>query len=71
MTFARLRELLDETDGNLGAHLKKLEESGYIRVRKEFEDRKPVSWYSLTARGGGAVKSHLSALEELLGGAKR
>ena len=71
MSFSRLKTLLDETDGNLGAHLKKLEEAGYIRVRKEFADRKPVSWYGLTTKGETATRAHLEALEELLQGAER
>ena len=34
--FTYLRDLLDVTDGNLGAHLRKLEEAGYIAVNKTF-----------------------------------
>lgn len=66
MAFTRLRDLLDETDGNLGAHLRKLEDAGYIRVRKEFVDRKPISWYMLTDAGQRALRSHLDGLEALL-----
>ena len=32
--FTYLRDLLQVTDGNLGAHLRKLEEAGYISVNK-------------------------------------
>ena len=35
LTFTRLKELLEETDGSLGAHLRKLEDSGYLQVDKE------------------------------------
>ena len=70
MTFSRLRELLAETDGNLGAQLSKLEEAGYLAVKKEFVDRKPTSWYSLTAKGRRALKTHLAALEQVLKSAK-
>jgi len=66
MTFSRLRELLQETDGNLGAQLRKLEDVGYLAVKKEFTDRKPVSWYTLTDRGRQALKTHLKALQQLL-----
>src|SRR5580658_1101093 len=69
MTFTRLRDLLKETDGNLGAQLRKLEEAGYVNVRKEFNDRKPVSWYSLLPAGRGALRSHLKALESLINAA--
>ncbi|HEX4795065.1 MAG TPA: transcriptional regulator [Humisphaera sp.] len=70
MNFTRLRELLDETDGNLGAQLRKLEEAQYIDVRKEFMDRKPVSWYALSTKGRQALKAHLRALEAVIKSAK-
>ena len=66
LSFTRLRELLTETDGNLGAQLKKLEDSAYIAVSKEFVDRKPVSWYAITAQGKSALKGHLRAMETLI-----
>src|SRR6266496_1253110 len=34
LSFSRLKELLSETDGNLGAQLRKLEEAGYVIVDK-------------------------------------
>ena len=70
LTFSRLRTLLDETDGNLGAQLRKLEEAGYVSVSKRFEERKPQSWYALTAGGRKALKGHLHAMEALLGAVK-
>ncbi|MGD0461112.1 MAG: transcriptional regulator [Tepidisphaeraceae bacterium] len=66
INFSTLRGLLKETDGNLGAQLRKLEEAEYIAVKKEFQDRKPVSWYSLTPTGRRALKSHLAALETVV-----
>jgi DNA-binding MarR family transcriptional regulator len=69
MNFTRLRELLGETDGNLGAHLRKLEEAGYVEVRKEFAERKPVTWYEITTAGSKALRAHLGALETLVNSA--
>ncbi len=66
LSFTRFRDLLGETDGNLGAQLRKLEEAGYVSVKKEFLDRKPVSWYSLTPVGRKKLKMHLKGLESLL-----
>ncbi len=66
MNFSRLKELLEETDGSLGAHLLKLEREGYLSVRKEFRDRKPVTWYSLAKRGKEALDSHLGSLSRLI-----
>ena len=67
LTFSRLRALLEETDGNLGAQLRKLEEADYVSVSKRFEERKPQSWYTLTTSGRKALKGHLQAMEALLG----
>jgi DNA-binding MarR family transcriptional regulator len=66
LSFSRLKALLTETDGNLGAQLRKLEEAGYVTVKKEFENRKPVSWYALSTAGRAALKEHLRGLESLI-----
>jgi DNA-binding MarR family transcriptional regulator len=66
MSFTRLRELLKETDGNLGAQLRKLEDAGYLTVKKQFAQRKPITWYSLSAAGRKALKRHLDALRDVL-----
>jgi DNA-binding MarR family transcriptional regulator len=66
MNFVRLRDLLKETDGNLGAQLRKLEDAGYLSVRKEFHERKPITWYSISRTGMAALKNHLSAMESLI-----
>ena len=68
LSFRRLRDVLDETDGSLGSHLRRMEEEGYVAVRKEFVDRKPVSWYRLTAKGRAALQRHVEGLERLLAG---
>ena len=66
MDFTSLRELLDVTDGNLGAHLRKLEDAGYITVKKEFVERKPRSFISATAEGRKIFQEHVAALEAIL-----
>ena len=66
MSFSRLKELLDETDGNLGAQMRKLEEAGYVSVKKEFQQRKPVTWYSLTEQGRAALREHLDAMDVIV-----
>ena len=35
ISFSWLKQALGETDGNLGAHLRKLENSGYVIARKD------------------------------------
>ncbi len=67
--FTWLREKTGATDGNLGAHLLKLEEAGYLRVEKKFVHRKPVTLYRMTASGRKALTEYVQALKTLLGGA--
>lgn len=66
--FTYLRDLLEVTDGNLGAHLRKLEEAGYIAVNKTFVERKPRTFVSATAAGRRVFQEHVSALEAILKG---
>ena len=64
--FTTLRDLLEVTDGNLGAHLHKLEEAGYITVNKTFVERKPRTFVSATSAGRRAFRTHVAALEEII-----
>ncbi len=64
--FTYLRDLLEVTDGNLGAHLRKLEEAGYIAVNKTFVERKPRTYVSVTAAGRAIFREHVAALHEIL-----
>jgi DNA-binding MarR family transcriptional regulator len=64
--FTYLRDLLEVTDGNLGAHLRKLEEAGYIAVNKTFIDRKPRTYVAVTAEGRKVFQEHVAALEAIL-----
>ena len=64
--FTYLRDLLEVTDGNLGAHLRKLEEAGYIAVNKIFVERKPRTFVSATAAGRKVFQEHVAALESIL-----
>jgi DNA-binding MarR family transcriptional regulator len=66
LTFSRLRELLAETDGNLGAQLRKLEEAEYLSATKAFVDRKPITHYAITKTGYAKLKAHLDAMEGLI-----
>ncbi len=64
--FTYLRDLLAVTDGNLGAHLRKLEEAGYITVNKVFIDRKPRTFVTVTADGRQVFHEHVAALQSIL-----
>ncbi len=64
--FVYLRKLLCVTDGNLGAHLLKLEKARYIKIEKTFIARKPRSFISLTNKGRSAFEEHVAALESII-----
>ncbi len=66
MSFTNLKKLLKETDGNMGAHMRKLEGANYVTVKKEFQNRKPVTWYALSDQGRHALKAHLNALQSII-----
>ena len=68
--FAYLRDLHQLTDGNLGAHLAKLEQAGYIDVDKAFVDRKPRTFVAITPKGRRAFREHVKALERIVRGGK-
>ncbi len=67
VNFNDLKELLSITDGNLASHLKTLEESGYVKIEKGFIGRKTNTTYSVTKAGEKAFKTHLTALEKMIG----
>ena len=66
LSFRRLKDLLESSDGNLGANLKRLEDDGLISSQKQFDKRRPVTWYTLTARGKEALHAHLDALDRIV-----
>jgi DNA-binding MarR family transcriptional regulator len=64
-TFSDLKSLLGLTQGNLGIHLRKLEDAGYVAVKKAFVDRKPQTSAKLTARGRKAFLEHVQRLGDV------
>ena len=64
-TFSDLKDLIGLTQGNLGVHLKKLEDEGYVKVKKEFVKRKPRTTAKLTAKGKKAFLAHVEQLERI------
>ena len=63
--FSELRDKVGATDGNLSAHLRKLEEAGYVAVAKSFVNRKPQTRLSLTPAGRAAWSAWLTQMEAL------
>ena len=66
MTFRQLKERCDLTDGNLSRHLKTLEESGVVKIRKRFVGARPQTSVMLTPEGRNNFVAYLNALETVL-----
>jgi DNA-binding MarR family transcriptional regulator len=67
--FTFLRTQLQLTDGNLGAHLEKLEAASYLAVRKAFVGRKPKTFLRLTRTGRRAFEDYVEALRDVIAAA--
>ena len=66
MSFSRLKQVLGETDGSLGTHLRKLEDAGFLAIEKSYRGRRPVTWYELTAAGRTRLQQHVANLMKLI-----
>lgn len=66
VVFSYLKNTLELTDGNLGAHLHKLEEAGYVMISKTFVRNKPQTYIEATEAGRQAFAEHTAALWEIL-----
>jgi DNA-binding MarR family transcriptional regulator len=64
--FNELKDRLQTTDGNLSVHLRKLEEAGYVTIKKSFAGRKPLTRAQLTEKGRTAFVAYLDAIEKLV-----
>ena len=66
VSYNELKELMQVTDGNLASHLKTLEDSAYVKMRKSFIGRKTNTTYTITKTGEKAFKTHIEALEKMI-----
>jgi DNA-binding PadR family transcriptional regulator len=66
MDFTTLKNRLEVSDGNLGAHLRVLENAGYVKVDKQFVGRRPKTTYTITNKGLKAFNKHLQGLESII-----
>lgn len=54
------------TRGNLSSHMNRLEESGYVKVKKEFVDRIPRTLLSITKKGRDAFRAYKRNMMQVL-----
>lgn len=65
--FLFLERVSGLTKGNLSAHISKLEEAGYVEVRKFFRKKFPVTSLKITKSGRRALNIYRKQLKEALG----
>lgn len=66
IAFSELQRAMQRKNGNLGAHLVKLVEAGYIAEEKIFVNRRPRTRYRLTPAGRNAFVRHVRKMQVLL-----
>lgn len=64
--FNELKTVLEATQGNLSVHLRKLEEAGYVEIRKGYQGRKPLTRVHVTPAGRKAFADYLEVLAALV-----
>lgn len=67
ISVTTLRDAFAVTDGNLGAHLRKLEDAGYIEVEKAFVQRKPRTFLRASELGRERFHTHVGMLRRIIG----
>ena len=66
LDFVEIRAQLGLTDGNLSTHLSALERAGYVRIRKSFAGRKPLTAVAQTPAGRKALANYVRLLQGIL-----
>jgi predicted ArsR family transcriptional regulator len=66
LSFTELRDALGMTDGNVTAHVRTLQESGYVAVTKAFQSGRPLTTFTLTDAGRTAFSSYVRLLEKIV-----
>ena len=66
LSFTEMRTQLKMTDGNLMAHMRTLQEAGYVAVTKVFDGGRPLTTYALTTKGKRAFGQYIDLLENIV-----
>ena len=66
MDFIFLMNQTGLTQGNLSAHLSKLESAGYISIQKEFLKKRPHTLLQITYKGKQAFRDYRKKMKALL-----
>jgi DNA-binding MarR family transcriptional regulator len=62
-----LKRQTNLTDGNLSSHISKLEDAGYVNIKKKTKGKKSQTLYSLTKEGRIAFDNYRKKMSQVLG----
>ena len=63
--FNFLKEKLKFTDGVLSVHIKKLEQAGYVKIKKRFINNKPNTRYQISSKGKNELLEYIKEMKEV------
>lgn len=66
LDFTTLVKRFEIADGAMGVHLRKLEDAGYIAIKRQFVGRRPKSTYRITTTGRRALSHYLETMQEII-----
>jgi DNA-binding MarR family transcriptional regulator len=66
LKFGDLKQLCGLTDGNLSRHLQVLEEAGFVKIVKSFEQNRPQTACQITPEGRKRYMRYLNVLEQVV-----
>jgi DNA-binding MarR family transcriptional regulator len=64
--FNELKKVTGATAGNISVQLKKLEQAGYITIKKSFKDNYPHTSLEITEAGIDAFEEYVNAIKQYL-----
>jgi len=63
--FCSICQTLELTNGNLSAHISKLQAARYVRVKKTIVDKIPHTEFSLSKKGRKALAAYLDCFDQI------
>ena len=64
--FTFLKEKTNSSSGNLSVQISKLKESGYIEIKKQFNNNYPQTICKITGEGSQAFENYVKALQSYM-----
>ena len=65
--FTFIKEKTGATAGNLSVQIDKLEKAGYIKVKKSFKGKRPLTTCSISKKGSTAFEEYVNHLKSYIG----